>query len=140
MNFWDASALVALTLDESQRETLEAIFEVAPHVSLWWGSHVEFASAIARKERAGSVSAKQAADLMHQFNALAQSSEEVPPSIKIRRLAQRQLRVHALKAADALQLAAALAIAKDDPSSNGFVCLDERLKRAASREGFRLLP
>ena len=140
MNFWDASALVALTLDESQRDALEAIFEVEPHVSLWWGTHVEFASALARKERAGSLSAKQGADLMHQFNALAQSSEEVQPSIKIRRLAQRLLRVHPLKGADAPQLAAALAIAKDDPSSIGFVCLDDRLNQAAAREGFRLLP
>ena len=140
MNFWDASALVALTLNESRRETLDPVLEEEPRVSFWWGTHVEWASAIARRERAGSFSSEQVMDLMNQFNELAQSSEEVPPTVRIRRLAQRLLRVHPLKGAHALQLAAALAIAKDDPSSIGFVCLDDRLNQAAAREGFRLLP
>lgn len=54
-------------------------------------------------------------------------------------MAQRLLRVHPLKAADSLQLAAALAVAEDDPSSVGFVCFDARLNRAAAREGFSIL-
>ena len=44
-----------------------------------------------------------------------------------------------LKAADALQLAAALTVAEDDPASIGFVCFDTRLNRAAAREGFPIL-
>jgi uncharacterized protein len=45
--------------------------------------------------------------------------------------------VHPLRAADALQLAAAVVAAERDPPSLEFVSLDDRLLEAASREGFR---
>jgi hypothetical protein len=54
-------------------------------------------------------------------------------------VAQRLLRVHPLRAADSLQLAAALAIAGDDPAELGFVCLDQRLVEAARKEGLDVL-
>jgi hypothetical protein len=57
----------------------------------------------------------------------------------LRRLAQRLVRVHPLRAADAFQLAAALVAAEPDPSGVEFVCLDPRLANAASREGFRVV-
>lgn len=50
--------------------------------------------------------------------------------------ARRLLRVHALRAADALQLAAAIAASEADPASLKLVTLDERLAEAARREGF----
>jgi hypothetical protein len=46
------------------------------------------------------------------------------------------VRVHDLGAADALQLAAALAASEQRPSTLPCVCLDERLARAAELEGF----
>jgi uncharacterized protein len=48
--------------------------------------------------------------------------------------------VHPLRAADAFQLAAAQAWRQQDPSGASFVCLDERLRDAAAREGFSSLP
>jgi hypothetical protein len=42
--------------------------------------------------------------------------------------------------ADALQLAAALVAASDQPAGHDFVCSDVRLRQAAAREGFRVLP
>jgi predicted nucleic acid-binding protein len=48
----------------------------------------------------------------------------------------RFLRVHPLRAADALQLAAAFTAAERRPSSLAFVCMDEKLLAAAKREGF----
>jgi hypothetical protein len=41
-----------------------------------------------------------------------------------------------LRAADSLQLAAALVAAEHQPHALEFVSLDERLNEAASREGF----
>ena len=55
-------------------------------------------------------------------------------------MAQRLLRLHPLRAADALQLAAAVVASEHEPRSLDFVCLDERLAAAASREGFRPTP
>ncbi len=140
MNFWDTSALAAMILQEKSGHILEAILVEDQGLALWWGTPVEFASVISRRERDGSLSAEQGAALSQRFNIVAGSGQEVPPVVRIRRLAERLVRVHPLKGADALQLAAALAIAKDDPSSIGFVCLDDRLNQAAAREGFRLLP
>jgi predicted nucleic acid-binding protein len=51
----------------------------------------------------------------------------------------RLLRVHPLRAADALQLAAALVGSAENPSSLPFVSADPRLNEAARKEGFRLL-
>lgn len=140
MNFWDSSALVELYLRESHVEALEAILEEDPISAVWWGAHIEYASAISRREREGDLSSGQSADLLRQFDDLvATGFHEVMPTRRLRSTACRLLRVHPLKAADALQLAAALSIARHDPPRVGFVCLDIRLNEAASREGFRLL-
>jgi hypothetical protein len=48
------------------------------------------------------------------------------------------LRVHPLRAADALQLAAAFVAAERRPSSLEIVTLDQRLAAAARKEGFGL--
>ncbi len=49
------------------------------------------------------------------------------------------MRVHALRAADSLQLAAALIAANHDPATLEIVSLDARLATAARREGFKVL-
>ena len=72
-------------------------------------------------------------------HALSQVWYEAQPDRRIKVLAQRLLRVHPLRAADSFQLAAAPAVAEDEPSSIGFVCFDVRLNQAASREGLAIL-
>ncbi len=59
------------------------------------------------------------------------------PSAETREIADG-LRLHRLRAADALQLAAALMAASEDPSALEFVVSDERLSQAARAEGFRV--
>jgi hypothetical protein len=65
---------------------------------------------------------------------------EVLPSEILRRRSERLLAVHALRATDAFQLAAALPWSRGEPAARAFVSLDERLREAARREGFRILP
>jgi hypothetical protein len=43
-----------------------------------------------------------------------------------------------MRAADALQLAAALIVVDDRPTGHEFVCCDTRLAAAAGRKGYRL--
>ena len=74
------------------------------------------------------------------LRALALSWDEILPSEAVRGIAQRLLRVHALRAADSLQLAAALVAAERDPASLPLVSLDQRLGEAATREGFTVEP
>jgi hypothetical protein len=64
----------------------------------------------------------------------------VLPSDAVRSTAQRLLRVHPIRAADSLQLAAAILVSEYEPATLDFVGLHDQLNEAASREGFRVLP
>ncbi len=138
MNFWDTSALVALGVEETHRPLALRILEADDRMAVWWGAEVEYVAAISRREREGNLSTEEVSEHLLRLHALSQVWYEVQPGRRIKTLAQRLLRVHPLRAADSLQLAAALASAEEDPSSIGFVCFDARLNQAASREGFRI--
>ena len=139
MNFWDTSALVALSVEEPHRQTALRVLEADEHIVVWWGASIEYVAAIARRERDGSLTTDEVAAHLSRLNALSQVWYEVQPSQRIKTVAQRLLRVHPLRAADSLQLASALIASEDDPTSLGFVCFDARLNQAASREGFTIL-
>ena len=139
MNFWDTSALVALGVEEVHHRRARQILEADDRMAVWWGAAIEYVSALARRERDGSLTTHEVSAETVRLQALSQVWYEVQPSHRIKLLAQRLLRVHPLRAADSLQLAAALAVAEDDPSGIGFVCFDARLNEVASKEGFTIL-
>lgn len=139
MNFWDTSALVALGVDERHRQFAVRLLEADDRMAVWWGSTVEYVGAVSRREREGSLTTAEASGVIQRLHALSQLWYEVQPGQRVKDLAQRLLRVHPLRAADSLQLAAALVSAEEHPSGVGFVCFDTRLNEAASREGFAIL-
>lgn len=136
MRFWDTSALLALVFDNPRRPLALRVLEADDRMAVWWGASVEYVSAIARRERDGSLTPEDVTAALDRVTTLAQLWHEVQPSRHIKRTAHRLLRVHPLRAADSLQLAAAIAAAEGDPSSLDFVCFDARLNAAAAREGF----
>jgi len=140
VRFWDASAIVPLLLDEPGREAVLAMLESDPVVVVWWGTPVELVSAVSRRERDGSLALAAVALAIERTRSLERAWHQVPPTDTLRGRAQRLLRVHPLRAADSLQLAAALSIAGDNPASLSFVSLDQRLADAARREGLHVLP
>lgn len=105
----------------------------------WWGSQVECASALARLERDALLDGKGVAHAFDRLKQFADGWHEIEPSEIVRENAVRFLRVHALRAADALQLAAAFVAAERRPSSLQVVTLDARLADAARKEGFELV-
>jgi len=115
MKFWDSSALVPLFAAEKRTRAAQALYARDPEVVVWWGTLVECASAIARMEREGAASAAGAAEAFLRLDAFATSWMQIDPSDEIRESARRFLRVHPLRAADALQLAAALVAAERRP-------------------------
>jgi len=139
MRFWDTSALLPLLVDEPAREPLLALLEEDSEVLAWWGTPVEIASALARREREELLTADEVTAGLTAARALAEGWHEIVPSDAVRRTAERLLRTHPLRAADALQLAAALIAADHNPGSLEMVCLDQRLRLAARREGFTVL-
>lgn len=136
MRFWDASAILALLGREPPREPLLALLGEDPQMLAWWGTPLEIASALARREREQLLSADQVAAALATARQLAEGWHEIVPSDAVRRTAERLLRVHPLRAADSLQLAAALIGADHDPATLEMVCLDARLTNAGRREGF----
>jgi predicted nucleic acid-binding protein len=109
-------------------------------VIAWWGAEIECVSAVARAERAGRLSTSDAAEGLRRLAALRRGWHEIEPSEDVREAAKRLLRVHDLRAADSLHLAAALVAAETRPASLEIVCLDGRLRMAAGREGFAIAP
>ena len=139
MRFWDSSALIPLLLGEAKQKRMLSLIEQDPRVAVWWGTPVEIYSAIARRERAGQLGPAEASEALLVLEALTEGWLEIQPAIQVRKTAQRLLRVHPLRAADALQLAAALSAFGGSSPSGTFVCLDDRLLDAARREGLRVL-
>jgi len=139
MKFWDASAIVPLLIAEPTTKAAQALAAKDPAMLVWWATEAECASAIARLERDGALDESAAGQAFDRLKSLARSWHEVDPSDSLREAAVRFLRVHPLRAADALQLAAAFAAAERRPASLEVVTLDDRLAAAARKEGFVLI-
>ena len=138
MKFWDASAIVPLLVAESTTQRIQALARRDPDMMVWWGSEVECVSALARLERAGALGSTAMALASGRLRELAEGWHEIEPSEIVRENAVRFLRVHQLRAADALQLAAAFIAAERRPATLEVVTLDDRLAEAARKEGFAL--
>jgi predicted nucleic acid-binding protein len=139
VRFWDASAIVPLLVAEPSSQALLDLLGQDPVMVVWWGAPVECTSALARRERDGDLTVADATTSLERLRALAAGWHEVLPVDAVRGTAQRLLRVHPLRCADSLQLAAAIIAAEHEPATLEFVSLDERLNDAASREGFRIV-
>ena len=139
MKFWDASAIIPLLIDEPSRPSLLAVLDDDPGMLAWWGTPVEIMSALARRERESLLTSDEVENALVSARALSDSWYEIVPSAAVRRTAERLLRAHALRAADSLQLAAALIAANHDPATIDVVCLDDRLSAVARREGFTVI-
>jgi predicted nucleic acid-binding protein len=139
VRFWDSSAIVPLLVGEASSRDAAEEFGRDPDMLVWWASEVECVSALARIERDGNIDAPSMAQALHRLTALAQSWRQIEPVSPVRQTAIRLIRVHPLRAADALQLAAALVGSEGQPQSLPFVTLDARLAQAAEREGFSIV-
>jgi len=136
LRFWDSSAIIPLTVTEASTDGILAIAEEDPVMCVWWATEIECVSALARLEREGALTDSGATGALERLDLLSEGWNEVQPVVAVRSAARRLLRVHTLRAADALQLAAAVVAAEGQPASLEIVTLDERLAAAARREGF----
>ena len=139
MKFWDSSAVVPLLVAESTTKAMSEILESDRQMHVWWSTEVECASTLARLERGG-VAADVIETAFSRLDMLREDWSEITTGAAVRATARRLLRTHPLRGADALQLAAAIALADGEPASITFLSLDDRLRRAARLEGFPLLP
>jgi len=139
MNFWDSSAILPLLVQESNSETTRALLNLQPDMAIWWATPVECMSALARKEREGRLELSQMIAAEKNLDLIVRNSVSIDATDRVRLLARKLLRRYPLRAADSLQLAAACVLAGDTTGDYGFVCNDERLVLAASKEGFAVI-
>jgi hypothetical protein len=116
------------------------LLQADPQIQVWFLTAVEIVSAIARKRREGALSEEQRQVARERLQALEVAWTEMDPAAAVRARARRLLEVHALRAANALQLAAALVLCEERTDGALFVTLDAALGEAAAREGFSVLP
>jgi hypothetical protein len=136
--FWDSSALVPLFLNEpASRIANRYLRRYTPVV--WWASPVEIASAIERSLRSGSIDPGEARQAVTSLNRLRTGWQEVSPDDAVRDLACRAVEKYPLRAADALQLAAAMLWCQQRPAGRAFLCSDRRLSEAAKTAGFSIV-
>lgn len=140
MRFWDSSALLPLLVREPTSQRMEDLLRLDTEIALWWGTPVECASALARLHRSEDFRASDLRKAHALLSHLHTRAYEIQPVEEVRARAQRLLAVHRLRAADSLQLAAALVWCRERPQGFGFVCLDDRLRGAAALEGFTVMP
>lgn len=136
--FWDSSALVPLCVHEiTSRQAQSHLRKWMPVV--WWGSAVEVHSAIARLHRSGRLNDVEKQGALARLDLLSRGWREILPGDTLRDLATQLLDTHELRAADSLQLAAALTWCQQRPARKTFLCGDEHLSRAAASAGFSVL-
>jgi predicted nucleic acid-binding protein len=133
--FWDTSALVPLCVH--QANTLRAIELYKNHdVVVWWAAPVEIASALARLVRMKQLDSSDWNTARNLAQTLADSWSVVQPSDALRAKAALLVDRYDLRAADSLQLAAALAWCEDAPQGRVFFTADRKLREAAALCGF----
>ena len=139
MRYWDASSLVPLIVRQRKSDEMLSLYREDPDVCTWWGTCVECYSALMRLHRESAIDGHGVIAAENRLNTLREHWTEVIPHDSLRRTAWRMLRVHSLRAADALQLAAALTASGHQPEGLPFLGLDRQLNTAVAREGFPLL-
>lgn len=140
MRFWDSSAVVPLIFREPTSGSINDLLSEDVDLTVWWGTWAECAVTISRLKREGVLDERSERETRVALDGLASDWTEIEPTNDIRLSVAVLSQDHPLKTADMLQLAAALRWCEGETSDAEFVCLDDRLRRAARDEGFQVLP
>jgi predicted nucleic acid-binding protein len=140
MAFWDSSAIVPLCCAQAGTTRGRRLLADLGRIVAWWGTPVEARSAFARLVGDGELTASQRANAVKLLDQLRRSWDEILPTEAVRVLAESLPDDRGVRAEDALQLAAALVWCRERPRRRAFVCLDDRLGKAASAVGFTVRP
>lgn len=137
--FWDSSGIVLLVVRQRHTRAAETWLSGHTDIVVWWATPVECASALARLMREHRLTPAEANAAARRLRGIAENWVEVEPTEALRDAAKGLVTRHAISAADALQLAAAMAFAGTSARDVDFVTFDGRLGAAARREGFNAL-
>lgn len=140
MRFWDSSAIIPLLVQQGSSTQADAWYEEDPQIVLWTLTSVETISGLQRLARDGLLKESEALTAEERLHHLVGAAHVVVQIEPVKAVATRLLRLHPLRAADALQLGAALCWSQNQPEGRFLITLDAKLAGAAVREGFMVLP
>jgi predicted nucleic acid-binding protein len=132
--------VIPLLVFQPTSSEVDGWFSQDSEMALWTLTSVELASAMRRLVREGTLDERQANEAEARADELLQTSHLVINVETVKVQARRLLRLHTLRAADAMQLGAALEWSAGRPLGRVLHTLDTQLGRAAAREGFRVIP
>lgn len=135
--FWDSSALVPLCVRQRTTDLAHRLIRGFDAV-VWWGTAPEIHGAIARAYREQRVDAVTRGRALRRLELLRGGWREVAPSDEVRSMAERFLHSYPLRAADGLQVAAAMVWCRNRTPGRVFVSGDTRLMNVAKLLGFDL--
>jgi len=133
--FWDTSALVPLCVRQGITPRAIALYK-SHDVVVWWSTPVEIASALARLLRMKQLDSGDWTRASRLAKSLADWWSVIQPSDALRAKATQLVDRYDLRAGDSLQLAAALEWCEDAPHGHVFLTADQKLREAASLNGF----
>ena len=136
MAFWDASAVVPLCCSQQGTRRGRELADELGQMVVWWGTPVEARSAFARLGRERRLTGPQQTRAITLLDRVRHTWDEILPSEQVRRLAEALPDECGIRAADAMQLAAARVWCRERPARRPFVCFDMRLAEAAEATGF----
>jgi hypothetical protein len=135
--FWDSSALIPLCVSQPQTAAARLLYE-SYRIVTWRATQVEIMSGLTRLDRMGQIThdrfliGKQIAqEIMRDWISVGSIESTAGNACLL-------LELYPLRAADALQLAAALEWCEGKPRGNVFLTFDRRLREAAGLAGFTL--
>ncbi len=138
MRFWDSSAVVPLLVEQTSSARVAAWLAEDPALVVWTLTPAEVVSALRRLVREAGLEEERARLAETRLDELVRASHLVVDVEPVKARAARLLRLHPLRAFDALQLGAAVHWAEGHPDGRSFHTLDARLALAARREGFQV--
>jgi predicted nucleic acid-binding protein len=127
--------LVPLCVRQKATPAAIALFKTC-EIVVWWTTPVEIASALARLTRMRQLHQNEWAKARKLAASLGQSWSIVLPTQAVHVLAMQTVERYDLRAADALQLAAALVWGEKVPQGRLFLTADRKLCAAALLVGF----
>jgi predicted nucleic acid-binding protein len=133
--FWDTSALVPLCVRQAATPRAITLYKTY-EVVVWWGTSVEIASALARLVRMNQLDPTDWTEARRLAATLSDTWSVVQPSEALQAQATLLVSQYDLRAADALQLAAALEWCGNSPEGRVFITADQALQQAAALSGF----
>lgn len=136
--FWDTSALVPLCVQQQPSSAVRLLLQRYA-IAVWWSTSVEMRSAFERLLRTGHLSPLEYAAAGVRLERLRPAWRELQPAEALKHRAEALLISYPLKAADALQLAAAWTWCSGQLERCTFIAGDAQLLAAARLVGFQVI-